>query len=651
MAGASAVPMKTSIKVILVMSLGIASLFSTIISVILMILLRQTRTIKTLPKKPGTSTPVNPYDLYDVTVTFKTDFVMDLGRSNASENYFTTSAIPNQKPASSSDSSPSVSPSPADDLPRPPLRYGSDQFGHSVLTPDGTQVIMSFGSKAVPAGFGQITQVTWNSVTSGLKATPFSVRVAKDVTKPFDVARQVGALGLKSLAVSMDGLRLYVGYGTEFSNPSASDGSDSGSYDFFQQAGRIQVLTRTPNSSLDVTSPNASSSTSWDVPSDLKLECPFGARTTGMPVSKHYPVFHTGDQFGETILAGRRLVDGARLVAVRAQLSRSPKDGAGIFIFEEDQGVHKVLALIMLDEKLFSSSSSSFDVGTYPTYGLTSLDTDAKKAVLTRWRWEAIKQDFARGLALGNDTLLCSVTGTIKGQSSAVFCFRRGTDGRYDLHSILDSPSTDEGFGTSMVLDPTGTIALIGSPMLPTALDENGVVGKGGSVYLYALQKDVWVQTDKWTAPDSEAGMAFGHFVNADPFFNVVSANANMDNRLDVEPLPIAIPNDAVTRDPNFPRVYIRVIDKRKKDTPKFLAEAKMIEYSSFPYPDNGKYNPTYMVDPLFGAHASLAVAKDTKQVGVDRSKTVNITSVRVLLASPLNATCATWRTEVSLAV
>jgi hypothetical protein len=632
---------------IVTLVLGSLGIFTTLMSVILMVLLRENQVIVTSKVLPPTYSPSNPWKYYNSVWDFGTstfEYARQQSDPRAANYLHLCDFVASGTVCSSFVPDVSVSTPDAAAL-QFPMRFFPKEFGAATLLPDASQVLVALGPTLPPGdekfAFGQylMSKITDSTIA------PLTFPSSNDNKgiPPFSNSSSMGTVGPKSLVVSPDGLRVYVSYSTQFKDPSQQD--PAGSYMFKQMASRVAVFNRDPDSLLDTFSPNCSTSTNWRNDASVQLSCPFGARSLGPAVYSFHSIDYNGDEFGATMATSRRHSTGLRLVAIRSRLPIST-----IFVYEEQSGTgeQRVIAMFQLDQSLFIPQNTTFQASSYWTQKMKDSKAAPTSPLISKAQWRMVANEFGRSFSIGNDTILISITGQFQGQASTVICYRRGPSGRYSFHSFIDPPATTgglEAFGCSVVLDPSGTQCVIGASRLPPDDGKTGG-GVGGHVYFYQLneKENKWVLMDTWNPPDGSTG-AFGHWVNTDSSFTLVSTTSGMNNNPNA---PTGAPKNTIDMkpppdpkyDPDFPKLWVRSMDKKVS---KFAGSAPAIQYDYFPNDGDLKTPQTYMIDPLFGAHVTMAV--DAKTEGKLKVLT---TYVYVTASSPLNGASGIWRIAVT---
>ncbi len=398
-----------------------------------------------------------------------------------------------------------------------------------------------------------------------------------------DDASAFGSLGYRSIAMSYDSKRLYLAYRTSKTGPNAA----SASFGFGQKVGKVAVYTHPADDEK---------SSHWVYACDLFLQNPFGSQVALLSpsCSPLSATMMTGDEFGAIIRTSVNRATKNRLTAVRSNFLNDHANGAAICIFEENTGTREqVLSgnLQLLDS--YGSFTPAARAGFANDFAISD------KVVLA-----AIREP-------GND---CAGNQDLSTAHYRLAYFRRNDDlGLWEFKQLIESPAGNtQDFGVSILLSPDASMALIGSPNLPTG----NTPGKGGNVYVYTLSADglTWSQGQVVADPKASENLvgAFGYFLSADPLFLVVSISANQNNSLTAIPETFGENRAANEK----PKVVLMAIDGIGHVLD--LEKAQVVVQ-----PGDSKDN---YLDPLFGCNMAMAFP-DGKPKG----------ALHMLLNSPLN--------------
>lgn len=391
-------------------------------------------------------------------------------------------------------------------------------FGHYIYNFNTDQNIYKLNTN----GYGLPTN--FNSVYFDCL---LNVQQSTDLQKANFQTSAVGAVGWKSIEISPDGLRLYLGYEQPYVNSSDAASEDNqlnaSTYPFGQLAGSVACYTRDADSNGNPTSAN------WSYKCLMELKNPETNLTFSPVLDPEIPNYLSmSDKFGQIIQSTNHYQTNKRIVAVSCYKS--------IYIFEENTnlGQHDVIVSLNLEN--------------VPN---TWTDDD--------------KLSFGKCFVIGDDCLLATVrhhSQDEKNQKNVIISFIR-QDNNWSFSEFLTIPDTvqqdNEDFGTSMVMSQDGLYCIIGSgPRI-----NQTTPGKDGSVYFY--NRDL--TTGKWTNkpfrfqnPDNATtNLAFGQYVAVDKnFFSVLAISYNRDMRYS-QPLQLIQSTDPVTK---FPGIIIVTIDK-----------------------------------------------------------------------------------------
>lgn len=442
-----------------------------------------------------------------------------------------------------------------------PLVTAPQGFGWPVITPNADQFFVS-----LPNGYARVGQFQYvagedqytvfrDAYTSNLDEVLF--QCAKDSTgvPAIDIgASAVGSLGYAASAVSLDGVRLYVGYHAPFMGQSAK----SSLYPFTQLAGSIAVFTRP----INVNGPP--NSKVWTFDCTLQLRGPYGGQTAGVdtPTNPYTQKLLPGDQFGQVIRTTLNLVNGRRIVAARANYGEARNAGALVAIYEEDdENKHVVSGILTLTDNLDGSTTFT-----------------SEEKLMFGWSFD-----------VGDDALVASVP--FGGATPRLVYFRRDlTTNLWTFKQFIAAPDAQELFGTSVCLNPNGDLMVVGAPQANVG-NSSGV---GGHVYLYKRSADgnSWTLEDQYT--ETGATRAFGMFVSKDPDLRMIAVSGNQNNGLGTLTLPTVNPAKS-----ELPTLVFIPIDQVNA---KFGTNNLPTPISQPAFQLTQDY-----IDPTFGAHAAMA--------------------------------------------
>lgn len=308
-----------------------------------------------------------------------------------------------------------------------------------------------------------------------------------------------GTIGPKALAISDDGLRLYVG----------QDGTPG---PFLQNSGAIAILEREEVSADFVFKQTLDNPFGGQIPQFSSLKDPF--YPGGPSIS--------GDGFGRVIQSSVNSRAENYELAVTGNFTGDKNSGRFVAVYQENKDGNMILDQVIL-------APDSVD-----------------------------KNVFAWDIALFDDFLFASVP---ESSGFKVLVFQRQSDDTWALKSTLASPNDAEYFGYSLTVDPVlGNWLIIGSP---TKLRSSGATyptGQGGSVYSYLLNKGNGTVTlvDTISAPASSSTRAFGVAVNLDVTARAVVISGNVDMTVRTE-LKTPVQNG----DSSLPNIYVYTIDPK----------------------------------------------------------------------------------------
>ncbi len=473
-----------------------------------------------------------------------------------------------------------------------PLQVPPQGYGWLIMTPSTDQWFTSFENGY--SSFGQYefasnskdqSKTTYTVVEDAYKTGRnfiyFNCRQSKKRVKVNPDVSAVGSIGPQSICISDDGLRLYIGYQIP-----SGDAEGASLFPFVSFTGQVATFTRP----LDKTG-NFSTSTNWNFSCTLQLNSPFSLvqNTTYFndPIQKKLIL---GDQFGQIIQASRNRINGNRIVAIRSNFGFLREEGAVICIYEEN-----------IKNDVHDSS------------GVLSLSGDHGKFTFT----SDDKLVFGHHFDVGNDVILANI---LTQNKVVVFYRQDGDDFTWKFHSLIESPNTGQEFGRSIALDPTGRLALIGSPTIASTNVNN--VSTGGSVYLYSRGDDnEWTLRDTLNDPNPSINKSgvFGYFVKTDVNFLIASISTNQNSTLGVKPT-----KDSASEN-QLPKITLVSIDQKNKKIISENSEKKIVTVSQ--NYENGKS----FIDQTFGSSVSL------------ESTNENHTRIHLMTGSPLNQ-IVEWR-------
>lgn len=583
--------------------IGSLALVSTIAAVLMLVFIRDD-SIVIVSTSPSTSAPYVPPPLQPEptlakttaptqTLTF-TDFTSKLNPvTSVGEN------VPNV-----SISTPEFAPGavPFSDTLALPLQAPPQGYGHCAILPNAQQFFSSLSNGY--AAFGQYNYATTQSEKKFIADTN-SYKQRENIIlfncpttgKQPDInvdASAVGSVGFGSIAVSDDGLRLYVAYKQPYMGSSIT----SQLFPFQQLIGRVGVYTRPVTNST-----GQSDSSTWSYSCDLSLRNPFGSQAGGLvnfcnPSSRE---ILTGDDFGSLIRTSIDQVTGDRLTAVRANFGYVQSNGACISVFTEQ------------------STGSQTVSGVLQLWDFYPKDTVQENIV------------FGQDFDLGNDALVAAIRVPANGCADVAYTpvnklayfLYNYTLSTWEFKQTIDTPDTKEDFGVSVRVSPDGNMMLVGAPTFPAGYGYIGSTpyapGQGGSMYVYkrATDKTKWTlhQTVKDPFALTHSAGAFGYSVSTDPAFLVAAVSANQNNTLGVKPPLVS----TVNANTELPVVLLFPIDQ--KEVTVQVNPVKVVAITQ-PAP-----TPTQnYVDPLFGSNVAMAFPD-----------ALGTNSLRVCANSPMN--------------
>ncbi len=455
-----------------------------------------------------------------------------------------------------------------------PLQITPQSLGFVCMPRDGTQLLSS-----LPNGEQSFAQFqlapdsdVYSFFTNGYVADPTtpnnpgisnSNRIVKDDGNGNDVlntfASAVGSVGLRSIVLSIDNLRLYVSY----RDPSM--GTDS-LYPFEAIGAKVQTWRRTDPKSE-----------SWQHLTDIVNPFP-NVPQFQLLFNSFWNVNVSGDNFGDFLQTY-----GHYGIAIGTQSS--------VLRASSDQ---QRCIVLMTEQNDFS----------YATDSILCLPNDPSVSV-------ADLESFGTVFAVSGDGTTCVASLGGYGGVRRVAHFDK-IDTLWTFVGFLNAPSspTNQIFATSICLDASGTKCIIGSPSAPT---QPNAIPVGGNVYVYKNSGNGFELLDTVSDPfltnqSFPNTRTFGWFVNVDPDWRVLTVSANQ-NSLYIDPFPLTKPPNATCTfaadgTPLSPCTYT-------------VIEAFAIDQIS------GKIDQTHVarafqdtggldfIDPLFGARVEMALEEN----------------------------------------
>jgi len=457
-----------------------------------------------------------------------------------------------------------------------PLQAPIPRLGWIKTLPDASQVFSSLPNgypgfaqytSNVPSGSSNAIYVFNKDAYSPTDAGGFTNYVkaeyGKDNTINNEDASSVGCVGFKSIAISPDGLRLYVAYRQAFMGQDLLNASN---FPFRSLVGRVAVFTRDATILAGGSPSGSSTSSNWSQNMTLSLSNPFGSQITTLEgynadatgtasnVNPYTEAASTGDDFGQYMCASKDSEQNYLSIAIRSNYAYFREGGATIFIFLENTDKNQYV----LQSSLQLNDGQQQDPDLH-TFGQVFSLSD-------RWlfAWHPL--------------------------ANVVSVWKR-SERKWTRVQTLSAPLGTENFGTSIHVDLLGRIAVIGAPAKATS----SAPGKGGHVYMYTLNTttDLWSTEPIDRLTNTEFQASFGYWVNVSHDFQVMSVSMNMDNRFNQKPS-----NDG-PRSSNAPIIQFYSIDQINF---KFLTPEN--ESNSRMYISDA--NTNLPLDPTFGGAVSF---------------------------------------------
>lgn len=473
-----------------------------------------------------------------------------------------------------------------------PLQQTPQSLGFPCMTQNGTQLLTSMQNGE--QSFGQFQQslddLKYSFLTEAYQVgtDPDAISNSNRIVKTGeggalvinDSASGLGCVGVRSIVLSTDDLRLYVAFRD-------STMSNDNIFPFDQVAGKVQVWRR-----------DSADAQNWQHMTNADMQNPFTTQVGGLNVDAPFNAFLDinllGDDFGSYMITANTYE-----IAIACQMG-ALDTGRNICVFQEENDFsYKPNAILVLpgDEKSVSSAD---------------------------------RQSFATAFAFSGDGKTCVASLGSHDTPSArrLAWFLKGGDGvsataaRWEFQDFIDRPvsNADEIFGTSMVLNPDGTVCIVGSPTAPV---DSSTIPFNGHVYIYTRSATTWTLIESISDPFATSSPApntrtFGWFVNTDRNFRVLTVSANQDSlyypTFHMMQPPAHTCSFSLTS-PNAPCTYTNFV------VFSILQETSSLDLSTVQrvYQD---LVATDFIDPLFGARVDIAETS---------------TGVLFLAGSPLN--------------
>lgn len=426
-----------------------------------------------------------------------------------------------------------------------PLVTPPEGMFYADIDKDSSQLITSFQN-----GYHMFSQYKYTDVDSDtvFRFVPTHDVYASGINRIFDgctdisttstfptgnntKASAVGSIGYKSVCISTDGSRLYIG----FRHPSQGGNSaESSEYEFQQTVGGVATYIR--------------SGDSWIYSCSLSMRNPFGSLSSSFRTELLQGVYIKNDMFGRCIQTTVDQNTQDKIVAVSGYINRNDLMVGTIFIMtEQSDQTMKMSGMISMDS--VPNASTTFNREAYLNFG----------------KWFDIQDDTCVVSIPTNDILVVFLKNQITLQ--------------WEYSSLIPSPTESEDFGTSFKLSHNNTFLLIGSPTKPIGITN---AGEGGSVYIYIrTDENEFVFSDKV----SNVGgfkRAFGYWVNMNKTSQYITVSANQDNRL-IPQLKTSLIDDLTSR------IVVMTIDQTNfqfiESTKKYIKQYTRPGLQSYPDP------------------------------------------------------------------
>lgn len=406
-----------------------------------------------------------------------------------------------------------------------PIQNPAQGYGWCAITPDADQWFTS--SQNGLAVFGQY--IVDSSVTTGTafkfyqdpysgggNQMLFTCTTASSGANANVDASAVGSVGFRSMAMSPDGVRLYVAYRQPFMGQ--PNGPNESIFPFLQLIGRVGVFTRPADATTSIQNPSASSN-SWTYSCDLALSNPFGSQISGLSTvcDPTTLLIRQSDDYGTIIRTSYNYTSGQRMIAIRSNFGYLMASGAIVSVYEElSSGSHQLVGTLQLQ--------SSY----VPLINAATLG--------------AQKRSFGSSFAIFNDVCICAVRVRTGGCCTAtelvnqlIVFVRNMTTLIWEFKQLVTTPDATKDFGAGV--ETNGTLLIVSAPTFGTFSTATprtaGTTGIGGAVYLYHRSGTTFSLVQTVQDPTTGAYGAFGSYIAVDPQFLVVAITYNQDNSPD----------------------------------------------------------------------------------------------------------------------
>ncbi len=392
-----------------------------------------------------------------------------------------------------------------------PLQQTPQSFGFTCMSQDSTQLLGSMQNGEV--SFAQFVYSPDNKsyefakdfyeINGGISNSNRILTLVNGNLELNRAASSVGCIGVNSIALSLDDLRLYVAYRD-------SNISSQNPFAFEQTAGKLQIFSRAPGPN----NTNVNASEIWQHVTDLKsdIKNPFGSQPFGiLPIGSdlNYNAFletyTIGDEFGSNIQTSFAVSNPNLTYAVGVSSQSTLSDvGRCISIFEEQKSlIYQSTGILFLPTSGFLSST------------FTSFD----------------RSSFATSFALVGKTCVASL-GSHQDSKSCRLANFQFVDNVWKFIDVILPPNQNEFFGTSMCLAPWETTMVIGAPTSSQIGDV--IPPTGGHIYVFNRLEGIWSLnqsiTDPFLVGDFPNRFTFGWFCNMSRNFEYLSVSANQNS-------------------------------------------------------------------------------------------------------------------------
>jgi len=462
--------------------------------------------------------------------------------------------------------------------------------------------------------------------------------VTADGSGGLTLATGLGHAGERSMVMSIDGLVVYAAWEKHYTNDIMFDESAGGGmaafgrvaeYPFSYTGGQVAVFDRRSDSTGMSPWETRATSRNWVYRHNLRLTVPMGDI---LEPFNGYGLAPLSCRFGSVLAASFNTHLRRHTVAARNARGPFLRLGPGVWIWQEPA-------------RTDGSGGARREVEGFVSY-VTHVEGSVPAVAPST---DVDTSSFAESFDMGDDSLLAAVR------------YRKSGSGGFHLGKLLvwvrsdesvtglaqwvpsgevrhpDGDDTTELFGTSVrISQQTFDMAVVGSPVM---VSSGSATGGGGSVFLLSRKngEQRWAVTHRVRAADlalHTPGRAFGHWVNVDLTFRMVSISVR--HRNDLSTVHAKPADTGAEREPVSAATYRGVGDRGavallciNQQTERFYVEKddgppfQLLEQQTLGDTD----------DVFFGASVQIALWKRDESAGV----------WVVVAGEPMNGHVGTW--------